>query len=186
VGILSGRLVFPQWTCIIRLDAAATASPITGGQHPVLREPIPSWIHTPGTTAAHRVDTRRYMPPVFIQAQVERYNYRQSRFGQGGDVPDSKLTLVMLATDLRRLGLLHANTGDPLLKVDDKCLGTWGSCSTAKIAVAELMKQAQESIDPPGLYATEIKPAGEGLGGSRNLFVMTFDDREHGVVRSGS
>lgn len=186
MGILSGRLINPLWTAIVRLDAAATASPLTGGQHPILREPLPSWIPTPGTSAAVRVDTRRYMAPVFIQAQVERYAYRASRFGQGGDVPDSKLTLVMLATDLKRLGLLDPATGDPLLKVDDKCLGTWGSCSTAKVAVAALMKQAQAAIDPPGLYATEIKPAGEGLGGTRNLFVMTFDDREHGVVRSGS
>ena len=186
MSILGGRLLFPQWTAILRLDAAATASPITGGQHPIFREPIPSFGPTPGTGGAARKDTRRYMPPLFLQAQVERYTYRQMRQGQGGDVPDSKLSLVLLAADLKRLGLIDPATGEPLLKKDDRCLGTWASCSTAKQAVAALMKPAQTAIDPPGLFCTEIKPAGEGLGGGRNLYIMTFDDREHGVVRSGS
>jgi hypothetical protein len=186
VGILGGRLIFPQWAAILRLDPAATASPITGGQHPIFREPIPSYTPTPGTSVAVRGDTRRYMPPVFIQTQIERYTYRQFRMGGGGDVPDSKLTLVMLATDLKRLGLLDPATGNPLLKIDDRCLGTWASCSAAKVAVEALLSPAQGAIDPPGFWATEIKPGGEGLGGSRNLIVMSFDDREHGVVRSGN
>jgi hypothetical protein len=183
VGVLQGRLIFAQWTAILRLDPAAT---VAAGQHPVFKEPIPSYSPA-GKAGAVRSDTRKYIqPPVFIQAQIERYTYRQMRQGQGGDVPDSKLTLVMLAADLKRLGLLDPDTGEPVLKKDDKCLGTWSSCSTAKQAVAALMKQAQNVIDPPGLYCTEIKPGGEGLGGTRNLFIMTFDDREHGVVRSGS
>lgn len=186
MSILAGRLVFPIWASILRLDPVATASPITGGQHPFFREPIASFGPTPGAAGAVRKDTRRYMAPLFIQAQIERYTYRQMRQGQGGDVPDSKLTLVLLAADLKRLGLLDPATGEPLLKVDDRCLGTWASCSTAKQAVAALMTRAQTAIDPPGLYCTEIKPAGEGLGGGRNLYVMTFDDREHGVSRSGS
>ena len=186
MSILGGKLLFTQWASIVRLDLTATASPITGGQHPIFKEPIASYKPTPGATGAKRQDTRRYMPPLFIQAQIERYTYRQMRQGQGGDVPDSKLTLVMLAADLKRLGLIDPATGEPILKVNDRCLGTWASCSTAKQAVAALMSQAQNAIDPPGLYATEIKPAGEGLGGGRNLYVMSFDDREHGVSRPGS
>ena len=181
MGLLGGRLLFPQWAGIVRLDPASTAR---AGQHPVFHEPIPSYSPA-GKAGAKRSDTRRYLPPVFLPAQIERGQYLALRQGQGGNVPSSQLTLVLLASDLRHRGHVDPKTGTPLLKADDKCIGVWRSASEAQSACAGMVdpSQTQDVWDPPGMYCTEVRPAGEGLGGGRNLFLMFFSDREHGVVK---
>jgi hypothetical protein len=90
------------------------------------------------------------------------------------------LTLVLSARELGKLGLLSPTTGDPLLKLSDKLLGTYASLSHAR----RHLVQYQNVLDPPGLVCTEVRPAGEGLGGGRNLVLMVFEDREHGLVKS--
>lgn len=175
--MLRGRLIFPMWVVIARLDTEATAAGNGGaGYHPVFREPVPSTTNA-GTTKAKRTDTRRYTT-VMLKAQVNRGQHQQLRQGPGGNVPDSRLELILLASDLEQRGLIGP-TGEPALKVNDKLVGIYGSCGRAETVIGEL-KQTADIRDLPGYFCVEVRPGGEGLGGDRNLVSMFFEDREHG------
>jgi hypothetical protein len=174
--LLRGKLLFPLWAALARLDTQTTAA--NGGYNVISKQPKPSYINA-GTSAAKRQDGRVYTAPLFLQAQVERGTSQQMRQGPSGNIPDSRLTLILHMVELEQKQLVDPVTGEPVLKVNDKLLGLYGSCGAGMHA----LHQVQDVRDVPGLYCTEVCPAGEGLGGNRNLLKLVFEDREHGVQR---
>jgi len=69
------------------------------------------------------------------------------------------------------MGLVDAGSGDALLRVNDRL-----------VAIHDLRGALVQRIrTPPGLYATEVQPQSFGLGLSRNLLLVTFEERELGV-----
>jgi hypothetical protein len=133
-----------------------------------------------GTATAKRTDTRRYKPLLLLQAQIFRGQHQQLRQGPGGNVPDSRLEVILLMSDLEKRGLVGP-TGEPVLKVADKLVGIYGGCGKAKNVITDL-HQTQDIRDLPGYFCVEVRPGGEGLGGDRNLLSLFFEDRERGKV----
>jgi len=178
--ILRGRLLFPLWVTLSRLDTVATeaADPDRGGFHPTFREPRPVATN-PGKATASRAVTTVYMEPLILRAQIKRGSWQRQRQGPSGNIPDSRLSIVLLARDLEQRGLIDTN-GEVVLKVNDKLTGIYENCGAAEHALA---KQTQDVRDIPGLKCVECSPAGEGLGGGRNLFVMYFEPDDHGILR---
>ncbi len=85
--------------------------------------------------------------------------------------PNSRIVLVFHFRDLERMGLVDAASGDALLRVNDRLA-----------AIHTLQGQLVQAIrTPPGLYATEVQPQSFGLGLSRNLLLVTFEERELAV-----
>jgi hypothetical protein len=73
--------------------------------------------------------------------------------------------------DLERTGLVDAATGEARLRINDRL-----------VAIHTLHGELVQAIrTPPGLYATEVQPQSFGLGLSRNLLLVTFDEREIAV-----
>jgi hypothetical protein len=69
------------------------------------------------------------------------------------------------------MGLVDPATGDALLRVNDRL-----------VAIRDLGGALVQAVrTPPGLYATEVQPTSFGLGLSRNLLLVTFEERELGV-----
>lgn len=175
MSLLRGMLLFPLHVAIARLDTLTTEA--TGGYNFVTKQPVLKLIN-PGTSAQKRVDGRVYFDPLILKAQIERGTWRQMHVGPNGNVPDSRLTIVLHMVDLEQRGLVGAD-GEPALKVNDKILGVYANCSKAEAH----LKVLSTVLDVPGLYCTEAGRCGDGLGGDSNLFKMTFEDRQNGVAR---
>lgn len=173
-------LIAPLWVTIQRLDTEATeaANQPGGGYHRTFREPRPITTNA-GKATATREMTTAYMEPIILRAQIERGPWQRQRQGPGGNIPDTRLTIVLSASDLTRQGLVNDN-GEVVLKVNDKLTGIYQNCGSATEAWS---RQTQDVRDIPGLKCVECAPAGEGLWGRRNLFVMTFEPDDHGILR---
>jgi hypothetical protein len=76
--------------------------------------------------------------------------------------------LVFHAQALEVAGLIDAD-GRPSLRPNDRLLALWTKAD-------RLIKRYA-----PVLYATEVQDGGLGLGGDRNLVMVTFEDRPQGI-----
>lgn len=162
-----GRLLFPFLASVHRLDTSATEA--ASGYDPDFRSTKHAY---PGGVGA-RTASRRELAPVDLPCQVEMGAWRSQRQTAAGDAPDSRLVLVLHMLDLEAAGLVDAATGDPLVRPNDR--------------VSRLLRVADgtlvQAVRPPqGLYATEVALAGMGLGGHRNLLLVTLEDRPAGLV----
>ncbi|NMC71466.1 MAG: hypothetical protein GYA57_15560 [Myxococcales bacterium] len=111
------------------------------------------------------------MPAILLPCQVEVGAFETLRQFASGNSPDSRVTLVFHFRDLERMGFVDPGTGDVLLRVNDRL-----------VAIRDLAGALVQAVrTPPGLYATEVQPASFGLGLSRNLLLVTFEERELGV-----
>jgi len=168
-----GRLIFPFLAVIGRLDVNASSQDpdgsgeLTEGYDSVFREP-----HTYTDSAEQRQDTRKERC-VIVPCQVEDQVWEAQRQIQAGNNPDSRMVLVFHFSDLERLGLVNRTTGVAELHPNDR-LDRLLNCRTKKLV--------QSFRNPPGLFAISCTPAGFGLGGSRNLLVCVFEEREQGVT----
>ena len=168
---MRGRLINPFLAEVVRLDTAATAAapdaggPLASGYDPDFKETIVM------EGAGVRRDARREMPAVLIPCQVEVGAFEALRQFASGNSPDSRVTLVFHFRDLERMGLVDPATGDALLRVNDRL-----------VAIRDLSGALVQAVrTPPGLYVTEVQPQSFGLGRSRNLLLITMQDRELGV-----
>ena len=108
--------------------------------------------------------------PLEVLCQVENGRQDELRMGPTGNTPDSRLSLVLHFADLERAGLVHPQTGEALLRTGDRL---------------DALKQRDGTLvqrfrNPPGLFATEVRPIGFGLGrgaSRRNLLLVSFEDR---------
>lgn len=162
-----GRLIAPFIAIIHRLDVSATE--LAGGFDPDFRSIKHGYPGGLGT----RVSARRELPPIELTCQVEMGRWDEQRQVASGNAPNTELTLIFHFTQLEAAGLVDLTTGDPLLRVNDRL------SELRRIADSTLVQAVR---DPPGLYATEVQPAGLGLGGNRNLLVTMWGDRPQGLT----
>jgi hypothetical protein len=172
---MRGRLIDPFLAELAQLDTAATATD-PDGAGPLLSGYDPDFKETAVLEhAGVRRDARRERPPIVVPCQVEIGAFETLRQLASGNSPDSRVTLVFHFRDLERLGLVDPATGDALLRVNDRL-----------VAMRDLAGDLVQAVrTPPGLYATEVQPQSFGLGRSRNLLLVTFDERELGVRGTG-
>jgi hypothetical protein len=117
---------------------------------------------------------RRELPPVFVPCQVEPQTFEQLRMLPSGRAPRTTLDLVLHFRDLERLGLVDQD-GRARIGPGDRLAGIFTMHGEPVLAVQT----------PPGLFVTEARPAGFGLGAGRprrNLLLVTFSDRAAGAA----
>jgi hypothetical protein len=172
---MRGKLINPFLAELAQLDTAATDEDPDGtgdhvsGYDDDFREPVR---YSDGTEAG--VDARKEADHIFVPCQIEPEVFDALNMIVSGDVPNAKLGLVFHYADLEQMGLVDATTGQPLIRKNDRL-----------VAIRECDGTLIETIpDPPGLFATEPQSRGYGLsGGKRNLLLVTFEDREHGLLK---
>ncbi len=158
-----GRLIFPFHAELFPFDAEATtadpdgAGPLTSGMDPDFRESVVN-----GTTPI-----RREHPPIRVPCQVEPEAFEALSMAAAGNSPRTSVTLVFHFATLEELGLVDENTGTPTIRVNDRLTGLYDRDERCVLSVA----------NPPGLFVTEVRPSGFGLGGRRNLCVVFLDSR---------
>ena len=169
---MRGRLINPFLAELARLDTVATAAdpdgagPLTSGYDPDFKETV--MVPAAGERG---LDARKELPPIRIPCQVEVGSFEALQQLAAGNSPNSKVTLVFHFRDLERMALVDRDTGDALLRVNDRL-----------VAIHDLASRLVQAIrTPPGFYATEVQPQSFGLGLSRNLLLVTFEERELGV-----
>jgi len=172
---MRGKLINPFLAELARLDTVTTAAdpdgvgPLTSGYDPDFKETVVI------ETAGRRRDARREMLPVRLPCQVEVGAFEALQQLAAGNSPGSQVTLVFHFRDLERRHMVDPITGDALLRVNDRL-----------VAIRNLAGDLVQAVrTPPGLYATEVQPQSFGLGRSRNLLLVTFQERELGVRGTG-
>lgn len=165
---MRGRLVFPflaQFYCLQRSqDDPAPGTNVA--LDPDFKEPVLVDRDGDGIGERHR----RECPPVLVPCQVEPGTFEQIRLLPSGRAPDSRLDLVLHYRDLERLDLVDATNGLSLIRPGDRLGG-----------IFDLAENPVQLVrDPPGLFVSETRPAGFGLGlgrPGRNLLMVTFAAR---------
>jgi hypothetical protein len=168
---MRGRLINPFLAEIARLDTVATgadpdgAGVLASGYDPDFKETLVL------DDSGERRDARREMDPILVPCQVEVGAFEALQQLASGASPNSQVTLVFHFRDLERMGLVDPASGDALLRVNDRL-----------VAIRDLAGNLVQAVRTrPGLYATEVQPQSFGLGRSRNLLLVTFQERELGV-----
>jgi len=113
---------------------------------------------------------------VRVPCQVDTKVFEELRMFASGNAPRSRIDLVFHFKDLERLGLVHAETGEALIRPGDR-LGAIYDRAGALV---------QSVRTPPGLYVTEARPIGFGLHMARprrNLLLVAFEDRQPAAGR---
>lgn len=165
---MRGRLINPFLAEIAQLDTVATDAdpdgpgPLTSGYDDDFKETV---AYSAG--AQPRVDARQEKPLLRIPCQVEVSTLETLEQLGAGASPHSRLTLVFHFEHLEQVGLVDPVTGTARLRVNDRLVAIY-SCD------GELVHSVRT---PPGLYAIEVQPQSFGLGLSRNLLVVTFQER---------
>jgi len=168
-----GRLIFPFLAVIARLDVSESSKdPDGSGEHTegynhVFREP-----NTYTDSSEQRQDTRQERC-ILVPCQIEDQLLEGQRQIQAGNSPDSRMVLVFHFKDLERLGLVNRTSGVAEIHPNDR-LDRVLNCKSRRLV--------QSFRNPPGLFAISCTPAGFGIGGSRNLLVCVFEEREQGVT----
>jgi hypothetical protein len=166
---MRGRLINPFLAEIAQLDTVATSADPDGpgsglsGYDSDFKETVV--LESPG---GGRTDARREKPPLRVPCQVEVGVFEALQQLAAGNSPNSRIVLVFHFRDLERMGLVDGVTGEALLRLNDRLIGIYRMDGALVQAVRT----------PPGLYATEVQPQSFGLGLSRNLLLVTFDERE--------
>lgn len=159
-----GKTIKPILVEVERIDPAATTA--AGRYDPIMKEPIPQRSNA-GKVDEKRVDGMKRRPPLRVRAQMERGPFMSLSMQASGNVAKGNTRCTIHRRDLEKCGLILPD-GAPDFHVGDRILATY----------TLLGKLIQRIPDPPGLYCTQVQPAGEGLGGTQNLVVLYFDDRE--------
>jgi hypothetical protein len=153
------RLVRPLLAEIAQLDTLATAQ--APGYDPDFQEP--------------RAGARREKSPIQVPAQVEVTVHEVLQQSMAGNVPDSRLVLVMDYEDLARRGLIDPATNETTLRVGDRLVRLLNGIGVL----------IETYANPPGMFLTELRPVC-GLERDRNLLLAFFNDREQGIVRGAA
>lgn len=167
---MRGRLIFAFQAQLFRLDNQGMA--VDPGYDPDFKEPIP--VDVDGDGQCDRL--RSEHPPVLIPCQVDTKAFEDLRMQPSGDAPRSTLELVFHFRDLERLAMVDSQTGQALIRPGDRLGGLYDKSGVLVQAVRT----------PPGLYVTEAKPIGFGLGMARprrNLLHVSFKDRQQAPGR---
>lgn len=172
---MRGFLVNPFAVEIAQLDAVETAKDpdgaglLTSGYDDDFRETLP-YDQPDASGSVVTRETTRKETTICVPAQIDTGLFEQLQMLRSGASPDSSVELVFHVSDLERLGLIDAD-GLALIKINDRLVSI-RDCKTNEIV--------QTIPTPPGLYVTHVRPSAF-MGRSRNLFVVTFEDRMRGV-----
>jgi hypothetical protein len=153
---------------------SCSAGPLTGGYDPDFKESV--LVDTNDDGLGERV--RAEYPPVRVPCQVDTKAIEELRMLASGNAPRTTVDLVFHFKNLEQLGLVDAATGDAMIRPGDRLAGIYDLCGSLIQAVRT----------PPGLYVTKTAPFGFGLNlakPSRNLLLVTFEDRMQGTRRNG-
>jgi hypothetical protein len=153
------RLVRPLLAEIAQLDTLATAQ--VPGYDPDFQEP--------------RAGTRQEKPLIQVPAQIEITAHAVLQQSMAGNVPDSRLVLVMDYADLARRGLIDPATNETTLRTGDRLVRLLNGIGVV----------IETYPNPPGMFLTELRPVC-GLARDRNLLLAFFNDREQGLVRGAA
>ena len=177
---MRGRLIFKFLAELYRLDTAGTATrdpdgagPLTVGYDPDFKESVLVDSDDDGIGERLRAES----PPVRVPCQVDTKAIEELRMLASGNAPRATVDLVFHFKNLEKLGLVDAATDDALIRPGDRLSGIYDLCGALIQAVRT----------PPGLYVTKTAPFGFGLNlrkPSRNLLLVTFEDRMQGARRS--
>lgn len=116
------------------------------------------------------------LSPVRIPCQVEPDALDELRLFDTGASPRLRVVLVFHFRHLERLGLVDARTGAPLLGPGDRLDALYDRAGAL----------VQSFPVPPGLYVTDLRASGFGLGTRRprrNLLLAVFEDRQQATGR---
>ena len=175
-----GRLIFPFVVELGLLDTAATdavdpdgAGPLESGYHDEFREPrmiAPSSGSARGELA--RVETvRRFL------AQVEDDTSEALNMAASGNNPTNAMGLVFHYSDLEKAGAVQLESGKPVIKAPGARL-----IAVCHPTTGEVIERFDQE---PGLWATQVKSIGFGLGPDRNLLLVIFQERDVSVQGTG-
>lgn len=160
-----GRLIFPFTAVIERLDTQQTRANVIGaasqGYDDDFREPEKIF-DSNGDPVEARVDRT-----IRLQCQIEDDVFEAMRMAPPGDNPQTRLNLVFHFCDLERKGFVDK---DGLAKIRNR-----DRLSEIRTCRGKLVQRFR---NPPGAFAVHSKPAGFGLGLGRNLWIVTFEERE--------
>lgn len=178
-----GRLIHPFLAEIARLDTRKTArdpdmaGPLTSGYDDVFMEPelIPPPANTLG--AVRGEDARKEHKPILIPCQVEVENFEFLQTMLSARTPGNRIAVILHFRDLERLRLIDPVTKEALIRVNDRLISVRRKWTR---------KVLQAFENPPGLFATEVRPISWGLSSAhRNLLLVLFEDREQSVRSTG-
>lgn len=159
-----GRLIRPLTAEIARVDPATMISSSNYDRHFRNIKKVDS----DGDGIGER--TRAEFPLLQVQAQIEVANQEQRAMTASGDVPNSRITLVIHLKELEDRGLVDSD-GRPVIKVGDRLVRLIDRYGNIK-ALFERVK----------LYATEVRLGDGWLGYTANLLLVQFDERKRGRV----
>ncbi len=171
--MVRGRLIFPFLAEIARLDTQATAADpdgagaLTSGYDSDFREPrkVPNLAVVPIDPSS--TDARAESTPIEIKVQVEPGFFEALTQLFAGVSPDSKMMLVAHYKDLEAASLVDPVNGEPLIRTNDRL-----------VSIKQLDGTLVRTIrNPPGLFITEVRDIGHGLGTHRNLLLLTLEER---------
>jgi len=158
---LRGSLIFPMSAVIAILDTEETAE--ADGYDEDFREVALADPDGTGIGATLRKETL-----VTISAQVETERDESQSMGAAGDVPQTRLDLVVHRQDLEALGLIDLATGTILVKKGDRIV----SLSDASGPV--------QTFDRVPVYCTESRMLQAFIGHRANLALLHFEERPQG------
>lgn len=165
-----GRLIFPFYATIARLDTAATAAAVGGGGYDhVFREPT----IIDGGDDAEDSNARQesYVTGIPCQVHTERGSFDKLAQMLGGAVKQYQLNLAFHFTDLESLGLIDTD-GSAYFKINDRLVSIYDSTGAL----------VRDFTSAP-LYATQVQDRSFGLSGlGRNLLMVTFEQRDTSVL----
>jgi hypothetical protein len=179
-----GALIWPMTIVIEQIDMHATrtddpdgAGPLTTGFDDVFEEPVlvPAGEASPGVPQIGSVrgaEATVYGPEIELEAQIEVDDFNILRQFASGDVPGFQIRCVIHYAELERLGLVGVD-GSTTLRKNDRLRRIFDQAGELLLEVPY----------PPGLYLVHPQDRSFGLvGGTRNLFVAHFEDREQGAL----
>jgi hypothetical protein len=159
---MRGRLIFPLFAEVYRLDRAAMA--LWGTLDPDFQEPR-IWDAPDADVPQH---LRLEQPLLRVPCQVESQQVERLQMTPAGNAPRSQVALIMHLRDLDALGLVDEATGNPLLAPGDR-VG----------AIVDRHHKPQWTFaNPPGVFVVETRPIGFGLSRhhpQRNLLQVILE-----------
>jgi hypothetical protein len=111
---MANCLIFPKLVTIGRLDTAATKLTAPG-----VNTSFRSMRSSNANDGSPR-ETPQQFVSIALEAQVETGQDKNARSTPLGNSPNSNMRLVFDRQDMVAAGLIHATTGDSLLKVGDR------------------------------------------------------------------
>lgn len=170
-----GRLIFPFLVDVARLNTTATradpdgAGPLTSGYDDDFREPVAP---APAGGSSANVSPVRVETITQLKAQIEPEEFDRLQMEATGRNPRARMTLIFHYRDLEAAGMVEAVSGRPLLRGPGDRLAAIRNVRTGVLIETIPAK--------PGLFATEVKSLGFGLGPRRNLLLVVFESRDVG------